>query len=128
MVGWGPTGSRVCRWMVEPRGLCPAGEGGGHTDHQPSSQLVVKLVLVAQVDPAEDERGQSEGQHHDEHGGAGVARLLGGACGGGEGEGRPARWLGLLALLLRCTPLPGAQRATARGCLSALVGVHLQRV
>lgn len=35
---------------------------------QPSvrSQLVVKLVLISQVDPAEDECGQGQSEHHNE--------------------------------------------------------------
>lgn len=41
-----------------------AGGGGGW--HSAWSQLVVKLVLMSQVDPAEDECGQSQSEHHDE--------------------------------------------------------------
>lgn len=81
------------------------------------SQLVVKLVLLSKVDPAEDESGQGQSEHHYEDCRACVAFLL--RLARGRGEGRPAGRISavsllLLAVLLGAT-LPGAERATGAG-------------
>lgn len=78
------------------------------------SQLEVKLVLMSQVDPAEDECGQGQSEYHNEDCRACMAFILRLArC---QGEGWPAGWisavsLALLDVLLGAT-LPGAERAT----------------
>lgn len=91
------------------------GEEGGQASVW--SQLVVKLVLLSQVDPTEDECGQCQGEHHDEDCRACVAFVL--RLARSRGEGRPAGWISavsqaLLAVLL-CATLPGAERATGAG-------------
>lgn len=92
------------------------GEGGGQ-EQSSWSQLIVKLVLLSQVDPAEDECGQGQSEHHDQDCRACVAFVL--SLAGSRGEGRPAGCisavsLALLAMLLGTT-LPGAERATGAG-------------
>lgn len=81
------------------------------------SQLVVKLVLLSKVDPAEDEGSQGQSEHHDEDRRARVAFIL--RLAKSRGKGRPAGWISavsliLLAVLLGAT-LPGAERATSAG-------------
>lgn len=78
------------------------------------SQLIVKLVLVRQVDPAEHERGQGQGEQHDEDGRARVAFFL--RLTRGSGGGRPAGRVCDLSLTLTATllgaTLPGTERAS----------------
>lgn len=90
------------------------------------SQLVVKLVLVSQVDPAEDECGQGQSEHHDEGYGACAAFILRLARSRGEDRpaGRvPAVSLALLAALLGTT-LPGAERAADDGGRRGLGSIY----
>lgn len=78
------------------------------------SQLIVKLVLLSQVDPTEDERSQGQSEHHDEDRGAGVAFVLNLAR--SWGEGRPVGSISVISLaVLLGAPLPGAKRATGTG-------------
>lgn len=87
------------------------------------SQLIVKLVLVRQVDPAEHERGQGQGEQHDEDGRARVAFFL--RLTRGSGGGRPAGRVCDLSLTLTATllgatlpgaTLPGTERASRFRC------------
>ena len=50
---------------------------------QDRSEVIVELVVLSQVDPAEDERSQGQSQHHDKQGRASMA--LRGVRGGREG-------------------------------------------
>ncbi len=82
---------------------------------QPSwSQFVVKLVLVSQVDPAEDECGQGQSEDHDEDCRACMAFIL--RLVRSRDEGRPAGQISAVSLaVLLGAALPGAERATGAG-------------
>lgn len=86
------------------------------------SQLIVKLVLLSQVDPTEDERSQGQSEHHDEDRGACVAFVLNLAR--SWGEGWPVGSISVISLaplaMLLGTTLPGAKRATGAGGGSGL--------
>lgn len=84
------------------------------------SQIIVELVLVGQVDPAEDEGGQGQGEHHDEHGRARVAIVL--RLAGRGDEGQAARCfpgvslaLQVVVVVLLGATLPGAEGTTDGG-------------
>lgn len=71
---------------------------------QHNSEVIVELVVLSQVDPAEDESSEGQSEHHNEHGRASVA-LTPRVVSSGR-EGAPARCsIPLLLSLLLSNPL-----------------------
>ena len=87
------------------------------------SQIIVKLELIHQVDPAEDKYSQSQSQHYDEGHRSCMALVLSLVRSWNERSSAscwfPAISLALLAVLLG-PALPGAERTTGAGVTGGL--------